>query len=66
MIIHKGGGTVPSERELNVDLLARLKIVKDALKLAEEEKAVRTVEYLKNEEYWLNQMLYQTMPLTNE
>ncbi|MBQ9438161.1 MAG: hypothetical protein IJU50_07490 [Lachnospiraceae bacterium] len=55
-----------SEKELNVELMARLKIVKGALEIAREENAEKTVKYLENEEYWLEQMLYQKPPLTGK
>ena len=48
-----------TDKQLNVDLLERLKIVETALDLAQEEHAEKTVAYLELEKKWLERMLYQ-------
>lgn len=55
-----------SEKEINVDLLARLDIIEDALELAEKENAKETVAYLQKRKKQVERMLYQKPPITSE
>ena len=55
-----------SEKELNVNLLARLDIIEDALELAEKENAKETVAYLQKRKKQVERMLYQNPPIISE
>ncbi|MBQ7564341.1 MAG: hypothetical protein IJT16_10165 [Lachnospiraceae bacterium] len=57
---------MPGEKELNVTLLRELKTIEDALKLARKENATETIAFLENEKVWLERMLYQTPPVSQE
>ena len=52
-----------SEKELNVDLFARLDIIEDALELAKKENATETAAYLEKRKKQVERMLYQQPPL---
>lgn len=55
-----------TDKQLNVDLLARLDIIEDALELAEKENATETIAYLKKRKKQVERMLYQSPPLTEK
>ena len=56
---------MPSEKEININLLEKLEIVENALHLAKKENAVETIGYLENKKQWLEKMLYQKPSLTD-
>ena len=57
---------MPTEKELNIDLFARLDIIEEALAIAEKEDAKETIEFLKLKKRQVERMLYQKPPLISE
>ena len=53
-----------NEKEYNGYLFDQLEIVEDALQLAEEENATRTIAYLKRKKTTIERKLYQQPPLS--
>ena len=56
--------TYESEKEYNGHLFDQLDIVEDALEIAEEEQATKTIEYLQKRKKKIERKLYQTPPMT--
>ena len=55
-----------NEKEYNGNLFDQLEIVEEALTLAREEGASKTITYLKKKMEYINRKLYQNPPLISE
>ncbi len=55
-----------SEKEYNGNLFDQLEIVEEALVLAHEENATKTIAYLEKKKEYINRKLYQKPPLISE
>ena len=55
-----------NEKEYNGYLFDQLEIVEEALKLAKEENAVKTIAFLETKKQYIERKLYQKPPLTSE
>ncbi|MBR6223932.1 MAG: hypothetical protein IKQ71_10915 [Lachnospiraceae bacterium] len=55
-----------NEKEINNYLFDQLDLVEEALKLAEEENATKTIEFLKTRKMKIERKLYQKPPLVRE
>ena len=55
-----------NEKEYNGNLFDQLEIVEEALALAYEENATKTIAYLEKKKEYINRKLYQKPPLISE
>ncbi|MBO6137662.1 MAG: hypothetical protein J6O71_03525 [Lachnospiraceae bacterium] len=55
-----------NEKEYNGNLFDQLEIVEEALALAHEENATKTIAYLEKKKEYINRKLYQKPPLISE